>query len=97
MAQVVELEVSGVALDSGSKVTVGSDSTLVAPARRRRAVIFANPDESEIIWLKLAAEGAAVGEGIPVFPRSGVVIRDFGGAVSAVCTSGGKDLSRAEF
>jgi hypothetical protein len=96
MGQTVELEVVGEAINPGDAVTVGTESTEVAPARRRKKLVLGNGSD-ETIWVKLSEDGAANGEGIPIFTNTGLVLSEYGGAVCAACATGGKSLGRAEF
>lgn len=96
MATVIEFERASTPINAGDAVTVGSSSTLIAPARDRKNLVLGNGSD-ETIWIRLSDDGAVVAEGIPIFANSGLILKQYAGAVCGICTSGGKSLGRAEF
>jgi hypothetical protein len=80
------------------KTTVGNTSTKVLDANpsRTAAVLFNGSDGD--IWISLGGT-AVVGEGICIKSGAGYEINAlnlYSGQINAICTSGGKDLAKAE-
>lgn len=97
MAQVIEFEGAPEAINAGDKVAVSTSSTEVATAGQRKALILANPSTTATIWVTLAATGAVVGEGIALWPETGLVLKEYHGGVCAISSSGSVNVGRTEF
>lgn len=97
MAQTIEFEGAASAINPGDKVAVAASDTVVASARKRKALVLANPDASASIWVTLAETGAVVGEGICIWPETGLVLKEYNGPVCAISSSGTIQVGRTEF
>jgi hypothetical protein len=76
-------------------VSVGAVSTSVLTARSRISIVLTNDSDEEIYIAK--GSTAVMNEGIRLNASGGaMVIDDWGGAISAICASGAKNLCYSE-
>ena len=82
-----------------SKVSVGSTSTLVLATNLQRRFLFLVNDSDEAIYVSLGS-AAVMNEGILLTAGGGALTLDIAsmwlGAIYAICTSGGKNLTISE-
>ena len=81
---------------TNTKVSVGNTSTSILAANANRVeMVFVN-DSDEVIYLSLSGT-AVMNEGIRLNSRGGAYINvTYLGAVTAICTSGTKNLTVCE-
>lgn len=80
--------------EPGTSETVDSaTSTLILNPVNRNAAYVYNSDPDNKIWLRLDADGAAVGEGIPVFPEQLMIIGGYDGAICAIAETADVDVA----
>ena len=85
---------------TGTKVDVGSSSTAVLSANPDRKYLALVNDSDEVIYIKLAGT-AVLNEGIRLNASGGSLVMEIAnaiylGAISAICTSGSKNLTVTE-
>jgi hypothetical protein len=82
--------------EPGTTETVsGEDSTLILNKVNRNGAYIYNQSSDTEIWLKLAPDGAAVFEGIPVFANQLMIIGGYDGPICAIANGGDIDVSIA--
>ena len=86
-----------VADNAGSAVAVGTTSTPVVPATPGRVEIHISNDSDAVVYLRLAASGAVVGQGIRLAVGGNFKTEYYNGAISAIHAGvGAKSLCVAE-
>lgn len=87
---------TGTAGEPGGSATVGSSSTTVLAANSDRIRATFINDSDETIYLKLGT-GAELNKGIRLNANGGAWVEtDYTGIVTAICSSGGKNLCVTE-
>jgi len=88
------------ASNSGSVVVIANTSTAVLSAREHRIAATFRNDSNEAIYLSLGGT-AVVGRGVRLAPANSAdsawEMRDFSDAVTAICTTGTKNLCVTEW
>jgi hypothetical protein len=88
---------SGAAFNPGSTVALTQNaSTLAAAANLARIEIYISNTSSSVVYLQLAATGAAASKGIQLNGNDTLVLTRYVGAISAFTASASVSLAIAE-
>ena len=90
-------DTENISVATNTKVTVGNTSTSVLSANSSRTGFALVNDSDEDIYVSLSGT-AVMNEGIRINSDGGSVIDDaYRGAITAICTTGGKNLTVMEY
>lgn len=97
MGQVVELEGATEAVDAGSKVslTAATSKTISNASGSRKVLHIFNYEASEDIFVTYG--DTATADGIPIPAKTGLIIKQYQGAISLYSVNGATEVRKAEF
>ena len=93
---IISAETVNVASATNTKITVGATSTSVLSVNAARIMVMLVNDSDEVIYVNLSGT-AVMNEGIRLNANGGTLVEsEYTGAITAICSSGSKNLTVVE-